>query len=139
MTTRQRQAAAGGRAAATAGPARGPAWRALVEAQWRARLQEVIKLSLAYHEAAAVPAPAPAGRHGERNLRQLLRRAVAARRALADTDEALARLASGRYGVCEACTAAIPARLLAVAPDSRYCPRCRPKAFPAMPARAGQA
>ena len=110
-----------------------------MEAQWRARLQEVTKLSLAYHEAAAVPASAPAGRHGERNLRQLLRRAVAARRALADTDEALARLAEGRYGLCEGCTAAIPARLLAVAPDSRYCPHCRPKAFPAMPARAGQA
>jgi DnaK suppressor protein len=121
---------------AAAAPARGPAWRALLEAQWRARLQEVTELSLAYHEAAAATAP-------DRAPRQLLRRAVAARRALADTDEALGRLASGRYGLCEGCTAAIPARLLAAAPDTRYCPRCRPvpdtRAKPAMAAQAGHA
>jgi RNA polymerase-binding transcription factor DksA len=65
----------------------------------------------------------------------LLRRTVAARRALADTEEALGRLASGRYGLCEGCTAAIPARLLATAPDARYCARCRP----APPVLAGPA
>jgi RNA polymerase-binding transcription factor DksA len=110
-----------------------PAWRALLEAQWRARLQEVTELSLAYHEAAAASAAAPADRRGERKLRQLMRRAVAARRALADTDEALARLAEGRYGRCEGCAAAIGARLLAAAPDARYCPRCRPVPFPLPP------
>ncbi len=160
MTTRKRQAARNVQAAA--GPARGPVWRALLEAQWRARLQEVTELSLAYHEAAAVIAAPSAGRNGDgqagygqagdgsagrgrpganessadksgadepsdRKLRQLLRRAVAARRALADTDEALGRLASGRYGLCEGCAAAIPAWLLTVTPDTRYCPRCRPR------------
>lgn len=139
MTTRQPQTAPGGPAPASAGPARGPAWRALLEAQWRAQLQEVTELSLAYHEAAAAIASAAAGRHGERNLRQLLRRAVAARRALADTEEALARLAGARYGLCEGCATAIPARLLALAPDARYCPRCRPKAFPATHAHPGRA
>ena len=132
MTTRERRAARSGQAAAS--PARGPVWRALLEAQWRARLQEVTELSLAYHEAAAVTAAAPDGPPTERKLRQLLRRAVAARRALADTDEALGRLASGRYGLCEVCAAAIPARLLAVAPDARFCPRCQPSALPAGPA-----
>jgi RNA polymerase-binding transcription factor DksA len=131
---------------AAAGPARGPAWRALLEAQWRARLQEVTELSLAYHEAAAATAAAPPGRPADRAdgrpadraLRQLLRRAIAARRALADTEEALGRLASGRYGLCEGCTAAIPARMLAAAPDARYCPRCRPgPAARAGPAMAG--
>jgi RNA polymerase-binding transcription factor DksA len=113
----------------------GPAWRALLEAQWRDRLQEVTELSLAYHEAAA----APADRRGERKVRQLMRRAVAARRALADTDEALARLAEGRYGRCEGCAAAIPPRLLAAVPDTRYCPRCRPRTFPLpLPGGAGQ-
>ena len=135
MTARERQAARGIQAASSA--ARGPVWRALLEAQWRARLQEVTELSLAYHDAAAVTAAAPPGPPGERRLRQLLRRAIAARRALADTDEALGRLASGRYGLCEGCTGAIPARLLAAAPDVRYCPRCRPRPLrgPAMAAR----
>jgi DnaK suppressor protein len=122
-------AARGGRAARpAASPGRGLVWRALLEAQWRARLQEVTELSLAYHEAAAVAAAAPAG---EQRLRQLLRRAVAARRALADTDEALGRLASGRYGLCEGCAAAIPAWVLEVAPDARLCPRCQPPSLPA--------
>lgn len=125
MTTRERQAARSSSAA------RGPVWRALLEAQWRARLQEVTELSLAYHEAAAVTAAAPAGPHGERKLRQLLRRAIAARRALADTDEALGRLASGRYGLCEGCAAAIPGWLLTGTPDARFCPRCQPPSLPA--------
>ena len=95
-------------------------------------MQEVTELSLAYHEAASAAAvaaagAAPAGGPAERKVRKLLRRTVAARRTLADTEEALSRLASGRYGLCEGCTAAIPARLLAAAPDARYCPRCRPR------------
>ena len=125
MTTRERQAARSIQAASS--PARGAVWRALLEVQWRARLQEVTELSLAYHEAAA----APAGPPGERKLRQLLRRAIAARRALADTDEALGRLASGRYGLCEGCVAAIPAWLLTGAPDARFCLRCQPASLTA--------
>ena len=37
------------------GPVRagGPRWRALLEMRWRARLQEVTELALAYHEAEA--------------------------------------------------------------------------------------
>jgi RNA polymerase-binding transcription factor len=128
MTARERQAARGIQAASSA--ARGPVWRALLEVQWRARLQEVTELSLAYHEAAAVTA-APAGPPGERKLRTLLRRAIVARRALADTDEALSRLASGRYGLCEGCGAAIPAWLLTGTPDARFCPRCQPRSLPA--------
>jgi RNA polymerase-binding transcription factor DksA len=128
VTARKRQAARSIPGASS--PARGPIWRALLEAQWRARLQEVTELSLAYHEAAAVTA-APAGPPGERKLRQLLRRAIAARRALADTDEALGRLASGRYGLCEGCAAAIPAWLLTGTPDARFCPRCQPPSLPA--------
>lgn len=125
-----------------AGRARGPVWRALLEARWRDRVQEVTELSLAYHEAASAAAsaagPAPASgpaerkvRNGpaERKVRKLLRRTVAARQALADTEEALGRLSSGRYGLCESCTGAIPARLLAAAPEARYCPRCRPRSL----------
>jgi RNA polymerase-binding transcription factor DksA len=121
----------GGRApgSAQAGRTRGPVWRSLLEARWRDRVQEVIELSLAYHEAASAAAAdggAPARGPAERKVRKLLRRTVAARRALADTEEALGRLTSGRYGLCEGCTGAIPARLLAAAPEARYCPRCRP-------------
>ena len=103
-------------------PAGGPRWRALLEMRWRARLQEVTELALAYHEAEAA-----AGRGGGEDrlqVQRLQRRTVTSRRALADTEEALARLSAGRYGWCESCAGAIPAPRLAAAPETRYCARC---------------
>ena len=113
-------------------PAGGPRWRALLEMRWRARLQEVTELALAYHEAAAAATGHSAGGGGEgglqvqrlRRLRRLQRRTVTSRRALADTEEALARLSAGRYGRCESCAGAIPARRLAATPETHYCARC---------------
>jgi DnaK suppressor protein len=113
-------------------PAGGPRWRALLEMRWRARLQEVTELALAYHEAAEAAAGHGTGGSGEGRLQvrrllrlqRLLRRTVTSRRALADTEEALARLSAGRYGRCESCAGAIPARRLAATPETRYCARC---------------
>jgi RNA polymerase-binding transcription factor DksA len=110
-------------------PAGGPRWRALLEMRWRARLQEVTELALAYHEAAAAAGHSACG-SGEgglqvqQRLRRLQRRTVTSRRALADTEEALARLSAGRYGRCESCAGAIPAQRLAATPETRYCARC---------------
>ncbi len=123
-------------AAMTAGPSagtRGPRWRALLEAQWQARVREVTELSLAYHVAAA----AATGGAGRPETETLLSRAVAARRKLADTEEALGRLAAGHYGSCEQCGAQIPAGLLAAAPEARYCPRCDAEPVRVPRARAG--
>jgi DnaK suppressor protein len=94
-----------------------PRWRALLEARWRTRLQEVTELSMAYHTAAA-------GGTEDRQARRLLRRAVAARQRLADIEEALDRVAAGSFGRCEQCGAPISELLLAAAPESRYCARC---------------
>jgi RNA polymerase-binding transcription factor DksA len=100
-----------------------PQWRALLESRWRARLREVTELSLAYHAAAA--APGSSGDHAARQTVQVLAsRTVAARRKLADIDEALGRLAAGTFGFCEQCGAEIPAGLLTSVPETRYCPRC---------------
>jgi DnaK suppressor protein len=93
-----------------------PRWRAILEARWRIRLQEVTELSVAYHAAATDSE--------DRRARRLLRRAVAARQRLADTEEALGRVAAGAFGRCEQCAAPISAVLLAAAPESRYCARC---------------
>lgn len=106
-------------------PAGGPRWRALLEARWQARLQEVTELALAYHDAAAAAGRGPGGDHERQvRLQSLLRRTIASRRALADTEEALARLSAGRYGWCEGCAGAIPAERLAVTPETRYCAPC---------------
>ena len=111
----------------------GPRWRALLEARWQDRVREVTELSLAFHVAvAAVPADSAGsagsggsgGSGGQRETEALLRRAVAARRRLADVEEALGRLAAGRFGSCEQCGSPIPAGLLAAMPETRYCGRC---------------
>lgn len=98
----------------------GACWRAILEARWRTRLQEVTELSAAYHAAAADTWSGIEDRHA----RQVLRRAVAARQRLADTEEALGRLAAGSFGRCEQCCALIPEAVLAAEPESRYCAHC---------------
>jgi RNA polymerase-binding transcription factor DksA len=101
----------------------GPRWRALLEARWQARLEELTELSLAYHTAADLP-DGQADEPGRREASTLLHQAVAARRKLEDVQEALARLAEGRFGQCEQCDSPIPDGLLALIPEARYCPRC---------------
>ena len=102
----------------------GPRWRALLEARWRAHVEEVTELSLAYHVAAEAVADDIGDGAGQPEVASLLRRVAAARRKLADVEEALGRLAAGTFGSCEQCGSAIPAGLLAAAPETRYCPRC---------------
>jgi DnaK suppressor protein len=101
----------------------GPRWRAILEMRWRTRLQEVTELSVAYHAAAA---DTPGGVE-DRRARRLLGQTVAARQGLADTEDALSRLAAGDFGRCEHCSAPIPEALLAASPERRYCAHC---AFP---------
>jgi RNA polymerase-binding transcription factor DksA len=103
--------------------ARGPRWRALLEARWQARLGELTELSLAYHVAIAA-APDRAVLAAGPEAQALLRRAVTARRKLADVEEALSRLAAGAFGRCEQCGTQIPDGLLTLAPEVRYCARC---------------
>ena len=101
----------------------GPWWRALLESRWRDRLQLVTQLSVEFHDAAAASPGQGTGRPGPA-LQRLMGRATSARRALADTDDALARLAAGRFGRCENCAVPIPARTLRAEPEARYCARC---------------
>jgi RNA polymerase-binding transcription factor DksA len=120
---------------------RAPRWRSLLEARWQARLQEMTELSVAYHDAAAAPALSADGDEAppaRRRLRRLLRQAVTARRALADTEDALTRLADGRYGRCEHCASALPPSTLALEPETRYCLRCQPEPAGGQPRHSGQ-
>jgi DnaK suppressor protein len=123
MSQEQRESAAAMTSEPVAGM-RGPRWRALLEARWQARVREVTELSLAYHVAAAATPGGTGDGAGQPETRALLGRTVAARRKLADVEDALGRLTAGRFGSCEQCGSAIPAGLLATAPETRYCPRC---------------
>lgn len=88
----------------------------------------VTGLSLAYHEAVerVRSGGSTVGQAEVRQVHRLLRATVAARRAFADTEEALARLAAGHYGQCEQCSGPIPVEWLAREPETRYCGRCFP-------------
>ena len=107
-------------------PGFGPAWRGLLEARWQQRLSTLTELSLAYHDAAerSGDGRGPAPRAGDPRVRRLLRKATAARRALRDTEEALARLSDGSYGWCEQCATPIAAAELLAEPETRYCAAC---------------
>jgi RNA polymerase-binding transcription factor DksA len=105
-----------------------PAWRSLLEARWQQRLITLTELSLAYHDAAERAdggySPAVQAVAATPQVRRLLREATAARCALRDTEEALARLSDGSYGQCEQCSAPIPVAELLAEPEARYCAEC---------------
>ena len=117
----------------------GPRLRALLEARWQAHVQEVTELSLAYHVAAEAVSDDIGDGAGQPQIASLLRRVTAARRKLADVEEALGRLAAGTFGSCEQCGSAIPSGLLATAPETRYCPRCDAPSPETPSPEAGQA
>jgi RNA polymerase-binding transcription factor DksA len=48
-----------------------------------------------------------------------------ARQAVADTAQALRRMAEGSYGTCERCTTTIPLERLEVLPHARFCVPCQ--------------
>src|ERR1700744_3478455 len=123
MSREQRRAQAAMTAEHSAGSP-GPRWRALLEARWQAYVQEVTELSLAYHVAAAAAPDGTGGGARPPEVAALLRGAVGARRKLADIEDALGRLAAGRFGSCEQCGSPVPAGLLRAAPATRYCARC---------------
>ena len=106
-----------------------PRWRARLERLWRQQVEEIIELSLAYHEAASAE---PAGDRPElaaartRRLQQMLARTAFAHLALAEIEAALARIDAASYGVCEQCGDRLRSDWLEASPQLRYCPRCRP-------------
>ena len=99
------------------------AWHSLLEERWQQRLSTLTELSLAYHNAAE-RCGHPAGAAETTRLQRLLRQTTAARRALVETDDTLARLSDGRFGRCEQCSRSIPTAELLAEPETRYCPDC---------------
>jgi RNA polymerase-binding transcription factor DksA len=100
-----------------------PAWHSLLEERWQQRLSTLTELSLAYHNAAE-SCEHPAGATKNARLQRLLREATAARRALGETEDTLARLSDGSFGRCEQCSRPIPTAELLAEPETRYCADC---------------
>jgi DnaK suppressor protein len=105
-------------------PAALPAWHSLLEERWQQRLNTLTELALAYHDAAESRGGRPADTAEAARLQRLLRKATAARRALGETEDALARLSDGSFGRCEQCSRFIPTTDLLAEPETRYCAGC---------------
>jgi DnaK suppressor protein len=50
---------------------------------------------------------------------------ASSRHTVANTAQALRRMAEGRYGTCERCTAGIPLQRLEILPHARFCVPCQ--------------
>jgi DnaK suppressor protein len=101
-----------------------PVWHSLLEERWQQRLSTVTELALAYHDAAESSGGRPAGPAETARLQRRLREASAARRALGETEDALARLSDGSFGRCEQCSGPLPVSELLAEPETRYCADC---------------
>ena len=106
-----------------------PRWRDRLERLWRRQVEEIIELSLAYHEAASADDTANRQERAgarSRRLQRALARTASAHHALAEIEAALARIDAASYGICEQCGDRLRAGWLEASPQLRYCPRCRP-------------
>ena len=92
--------------------------------------ENVLNAEPARHVAATCPAtrstwPTPAPTRWSARRRSSSPRAEG--RALHDVDEALRRLYSGEYGICESCGKPIAPQRLEVVPHARLCITCKEK------------
>ncbi|MEU4344586.1 TraR/DksA C4-type zinc finger protein [Nocardia sp. NPDC023852] len=97
-----------------------PALRATLHQQRRFRLQQLAELDAEIDRATAPTHAADTARHEVTN-----KLAVAARQALADVDETLTLITTGRYGHCRGCHTEIPIHLLQTIPTTQWCLNCQ--------------
>ncbi|MFE7799567.1 TraR/DksA family transcriptional regulator [Nocardia sp. NPDC057440] len=97
-----------------------PVLRATLNQQRRFRLQQLAELEAEIDRATAPTNAADTARH-----EVTIKLAAAARQVLADIDETLTLITTGRYGRCRRCHAEIPVHLLQIIPTSRWCLNCR--------------
>ena len=120
-----------------------PRWRDRLERLWRRQVEEIIELSLAYHEAALTE---HAGNHRElaaarsRRLQQTRARTASAHHALAEIEAALARIDTASYGILRAVRGAAASGLAGgqpAAPLLPTMPSAAARARTSAPRRAG--
>ncbi|MFP8961931.1 TraR/DksA family transcriptional regulator [Streptomyces nanhaiensis] len=105
-----------------------------LEEQRRFRLDQLREFGRQRPVSPAVPRPAPAradtaradtARTDTARAEIDARLAESARMVLADVEAALERMDRGGYGRCLLCSRPIPARMLEIVPQTRYCAHCR--------------
>lgn len=100
--------------------------QATLEEQWRERVDEISRLSVQLYALRDGEAAEPDAA-GNQAIEQAMieRQLAAARRAAADIEAALRRLADGTYGVCERCERPVARERLEALPHARLCAPCQ--------------
>jgi RNA polymerase-binding transcription factor DksA len=106
-----------------------PRCRDRLERLWRLQVEEIIELSVAYHDTASAPGtgagPDPVGSRA-RQFRQILAGISRAHHGLAEIEAAMGRIGTASYGICENCGLPLQASWLDACPQVRYCEACHP-------------
>jgi DnaK suppressor protein len=100
-----------------------PAYRRMLEEQWRQQVARIVELSYEMHSPGTDEPDTDGFRGDGRDVTARL--LFTARRQLEETEAALARLDTGGYGSCDTCRGSIPAERLAILPAARYCVTCQ--------------
>jgi RNA polymerase-binding transcription factor DksA len=104
-----------------------PAYRAVLEEQWRRQVATIVELSYQ----ALSPSPEATDLPGSpaESLLASSHLIAAARQQLEETEAALRRVDDGSFGVCVGCTVAIAPQRLEILPAARYCTACQARPF----------
>jgi RNA polymerase-binding transcription factor DksA len=99
-------------------------YRVMLDGLWRRKVDQIVMLSMAYHEARESPRSVTGSGLESIGGARLMGRVMAEHRDLAEIEDALDRIKSGGYGTCERCADPLPANWLAETPQIRFCPAC---------------
>jgi RNA polymerase-binding transcription factor DksA len=98
-------------------------YRASLEELWRQKVDQIVVLSIAYHD----DLPGEAADTAPSQLRTdapLMRRMLRAHEDLALIEDAIDRIKAGTYGICGSCEQPIGTDWLTETPYVRDCPAC---------------
>jgi RNA polymerase-binding transcription factor len=99
-------------------------YRASLEELWRQKVDQIVVLSIAYHDDVPTDSAADSSSRLPRSNARLMRRVLRAHEDLALIEDAIDRIKAGTYGICGSCEQPIRADWLTETPYVRDCPTC---------------
>jgi RNA polymerase-binding transcription factor len=99
-------------------------YRASLEELWRQKVDQIVVLSIAYHDDLPSDSAADSPPGLARTDARLMRCVMRAHEDLALIEDAIDRIKAGTYGICGSCEQPISTDWLAETPYVRDCPDC---------------
>jgi RNA polymerase-binding transcription factor DksA len=99
-------------------------YRASLEELWRQKVDQIVVLSIAYHDDLPPDSAADSPPGLARTDARLMRRVMRAHEDLALIEDAIDRIKAGTYGICGSCGQSMCTDWLAETPYVRDCPAC---------------